>query len=98
MTTTAVAPLIHPDKFYRISELHWQPEVTPQQAAENARRGKGRRRPCAAIPGLLPKMSRATLYRLMATGKLPKPKRLGGGMAVVKGADIIAALDAAIGG
>ena len=63
--------------FLRLQQIIGADEVTEQQAAENCKRGKGPRRPRAAIPPLIP-VKKSTWWAGVASGRYPQPsKKLG---------------------
>lgn len=63
------------DGYVRLPQIIGQREVTPEQAAENRRTGRGPKTPHPAIPPLVP-ISRAGWYAGIKKGIYPPPVKL----------------------
>ena len=72
----ATRATLEDDRLYSREDLTDAPEVTPEQAAENRRRGCGLRKPRPARSGRLA-VSEATFDRWVANGFFPAPLKLG---------------------
>lgn len=77
----------------RLEQIVGQPEITPEQAAENRKYGKRQRRPRKAVPPIIP-VGRTTWEMGVREGRFPSPRRIG--RIRVWGAGEIAALADAI--
>lgn len=62
--------------FLRLPQIIGAEEVTEQQAADNRKRGKGTKTPRAAIPAIIP-VKKSCWWTGVATGRFPKPVKLG---------------------
>lgn len=63
------------DGYVRLPQIIGQKEVSPEQAAENRRTGRGPKTPQPAIPPLFP-ISRAGWYAGIKKGIYPAPVKL----------------------
>lgn len=64
--------------YLRLSQIIGQQEVTPEQAAQNRKAGKGPKRPRPGIPALIP-VSPATWWAGCKSGRFPKGVKPAGG-------------------
>ena len=64
--------------FLNLTQIIGQEAVTEEQARENRKRGKGPRRPRPAIPAVVP-VKKSCWWAGVASGRFPKPVKLGDG-------------------
>lgn len=73
--------------FLRLSQIIGEAEVTPEQASENRKRGKGPKTPRAARPAIVP-VGKSTWWEGVRSGRFPKPIKLGPRITVWRVEDI----------
>lgn len=80
--------------YLRIDQIVGQKEVTPEQAQANRASRRGPRRPCQAIPAIIP-VSKSSWWAGVASGKFPQPVKLGPRTTAWRVSDIRALIAAA---
>jgi hypothetical protein len=80
--------------FLRLSQILPQEAVTEDQAEKNSQRGKGPKRPRPSSPGLIP-VKKSCWWNGVASGRFPKPVKLGPRVTVWRVEDIRALIASA---
>jgi prophage regulatory protein len=78
-------------RLVRLSQILGQKGVSEKQAAENRKRGKGPKRPRPEIPALVP-VGKSCWWNGVASGRFPRPIKLGAGRGAFWKLDDIVAL------
>jgi prophage regulatory protein len=79
----------------RLSQILPQEAITEEQAEKNIQRGKGPKRPRSGAPGLIP-IKKSCWWAGVASGRFPKPVKLGNGRGTFwRVEDIIALIQSA---
>ena len=71
-------PAIPETGFLNLTQIIGQEAVTEEQARDNRKRGKGPKRPRPAIPAVIP-VKRSCWFAGVASGRFPKPVKIGDG-------------------